>query len=251
MASLHRIQSQRAKRALARMLEFQKDKAQHFRETGHDHSGALLRRSLEVRNKLEEFQQIKTDARVLEVGSGAHGLIFFFGAQLGIGVDPLAHHYVSLFPDWQRRVSTVSAYGEALPFPDNSFDTVLSDDVVDYAEDPEAIVAEVARVLAPAGMFYFTVNICHPVWNVLSMLHRVEDFHTTHISLGRARRFFNDLPLRIVSESHDIAANRTAIRKRPERRLSAWVKSIFYYKARLVIIAVDNRQDPSRGPSNT
>ena len=39
-------------------------------------SGALMRRSLEVRNKLEEFQHIKTDARVLEVGSGAHGLIF-------------------------------------------------------------------------------------------------------------------------------------------------------------------------------
>jgi SAM-dependent methyltransferase len=227
------------------MLEFQKEKAQHFLETGHDHSGALRRRSLEVRSKLEEFQHIKTDARVLEVGSGAHGLIFFFGAQLGIGVDPLAHHYVSLFPDWQRRVPTVSAYGEALPFPDNSFEVVLSDDVVDYAEDPEAILAEIARVLAPSGMFYFTVNICHPVWNVLSRLRSVEDFHTTHISLGRARRFFKDLSLRVVWESHDIAANRIAIRKRQERRLSAWVKSIFYYKARLVIIAMNVRQDPS------
>jgi ubiquinone/menaquinone biosynthesis C-methylase UbiE len=220
------------------MLEFQKEKAQHFLETGHDHSGALMRRSLEVRNKLEEFQHIKTDARVLEVGSGAHGLIFFFGAQLGIGIDPLAHHYVSLFPDWQRRVPTVSAYGEALPFPDNSFDTVLSDDVVDYAEDPEAILTEIARVLAPSGIVYFTVNICHPVWNVLSKLRRAEDFHTTHISLERARRFFNDLRLRIVWESHNIASSRAAIRKRQERRFSAWVKSIFYYKARLVIIAI-------------
>jgi len=235
MASLHRTRSQRAKRALELMLEFQQDKAQHFRETGHDYSGALLRRSLEVRKKLEEFQQ--TGARVLEVGSGAHGLIFFFDAQLGIGVDPLAHHYVSLFPDWQRRVSTVTAYGEALPFPDNSFDTVLSDDVVDYAEDPEAIVAEVARVLAPSGLFYFTVNICHPVWNILSKLRPVEDFHTTHISLERARRFFKDSSLQIVSQRHDIDANRAAIRKRPERRFSAWVKSLFYYKARLEIIA--------------
>ena len=238
MASLHRTQSQRAKRALERMLEFQKEKAQHFLETGHDHSGALLRRSLEVRSKLEELQHIKTNARV-------HGLIFFFGSQHGIGVDPLAHHYVSLFPDWQRRVPTVSAYGEALPFPDNSFEVVLSDDVVDYAEDPEAILAEIARVLAPSGMFYFRVNICHPVWNVLSRLRPVEDFHTTHISLGRARRFFKALSLRIVWESHDIAANRTAIRKRQERRFSAWVKSVFYYKARLVIIAMNTRQDPS------
>jgi SAM-dependent methyltransferase len=219
------------------MLEFQTSKAQHFRETGHDHSGTLLRRSLEVRSKLEEFQRIETDARVLEVGSGAHGLIFFFGA-LGVGVDPLAHHYVSLFPDWQRRVPTVSACGEALPFPDRSFAVVLSDDVVDYAENPALIVAEIARVLAPSGMLYFTVNICHPVWNMLGRLRQVEDFHTTHISLGRARRFFKDLPLRIVWQTHDIQQTRVAIRKRPERRFSAWVKSIFYYKARLVIIAI-------------
>ena len=105
----------------------------------------------------------------------------------------------------------------------------------------KAILTEIGRVLAPSGMLYFTVNICHPVWNVLSMLRPVEDFHTTHISLGRARRFLKDLPLRIVWESHDIAANRAAIRKRPERRFSAWVKSIFYYKARLVIIA---RREP-------
>lgn len=220
------------------MLEFQKNKAQHFHETGHDHSGALLRRSLEVRSKLEEFQQIKTDARVLEVGSGAHGLIFFFGAFVGIGVDPLAHRYVSLFPDWQRRVSTVSAYGEALPFPDSSFAVVLSDDVVDYAENPAAIIAEIARVLTPSGMLYFTVNICHPVWNVFSRLRQVEDFHTTHISLGRARRFFKDLPLRIVWQSHNIAESRANIRNRPERRYTAWVKSLFYYKARLIIIAI-------------
>jgi SAM-dependent methyltransferase len=204
MASLHRTQFQRAQRALQRMLEFQKNKAQHFLETGHDHSGALLHRSQEVRSQLEEFREIKPEARVLEVGSGAHGLIFFFGAQRGVGVDPLAHHYVSLFPDWQRRVSTVSAYGEALPFPANSFDVVLSDDVVDYAEDPEAIVAEIARVLAPSGILYFTVNICHPVWSLLSKLREVEDF-TTHISLRRARRFFKKVSLRI-RQGHDISA---------------------------------------------
>ena len=251
MISLQRTQSQRAKRALERMLEYQKEKAQHFFVSGHDHSGALMHRSLEVRRKLEVFGEIKPDARVLEVGSGAHGLIFFFGARLGIGVDPLAHHYVSLFPQWQRCTSTVSAYGEALPFPDNSFDVVLSDDVVDYADDPEAIVTEIARVLASSGMFYFTVNICHPVWNVLGKLRRVEDFHTTHISLGRAQRFFKGLPLRIVWQDNNIPATRAEIRRRLERRFSAWAKSLFYYKARLVIIAVNNRQDPSRGPSNT
>jgi ubiquinone/menaquinone biosynthesis C-methylase UbiE len=132
----------------------------------------------------------------------------------------------------------VSAYGEALPFPDNSFDVVLSDDVVDYAEDPAAIIAEMARVMAPSGTLYFSVNICHPVWNGWSTLREVADFHTTHISLQRARRFFKHLPLRIVWETHNIPGTRAAIRKREEHRLRAWVKSIFYYKARFAAIAI-------------
>ena len=231
-------QRQRSQRALELMLEFQRNKARNFLETEYDPSRNMLLRSQEVRSLLEKVHHIRTDARVLEVGSGAHGLIFFFGAQRGIGVDPLAHHYVTLFPAWQHRVATVTAYGEALPFPDNAFDVVLSDDVVDYAENPAAIIAEISRVLAPSGTLYFSVNICHPVWNGWSMLREVADFHTTHISLQRARRFFKHLPLRIVWEEHNIAETRAAIRKRPERRLRAWAKSVFYYKARFAAIAI-------------
>ena len=233
-----RRHKQRTQRALNLMLEFQRNKAHNLIETGYDPSESLLARSHKVRSLLERFHHVRADARILEVGSGAHGLIFFFGAQRGIGVDPLAHHYVTLFPAWQRRVPTVSAYGEALPFPDNSFDVVLSDDVVDYAEDPAAIIAEMSRVLAPSGTLYFSVNISHPVWNGWSTIREVADFHTTHISLQRARRFFKRLPLHIVWETHDIPGTRAAIRKRQEHRLRAWVKSLFYYKARFAAIAI-------------
>jgi SAM-dependent methyltransferase len=228
----------RARRALELMLEFQKTKAQNFLKTGYDPSRDLLTKSQQVRSMLEKFQPIGPEARVLEVGSGAHGLVFFFGAACSIGVDPLAHHYRGLFPAWQHRTPTVSACGEALPFPDSSFDVVLSDDVVDYARDPAAILAEIARVLVPAGIFYLTVNICHPVWNILSLCPEVVDFHTTNISLQRARRFFKYLPLRIVWERHNIPEARTAIGKRQQRRFRDSLKSVFYYKARFATIAI-------------
>jgi len=234
---------QRAQRALELMLEFQKNKAHNFLDTGYDPTRDLRIKSHRVRSMIEKFKRVKPDARVLEVGSGAHGLVFFFGTQSAIGIDPLAHHYVTLFPVWQRRVATVSARGEALPFPDNSFDIVLSDDVVDYAEDPAAIMAEIARVLVPSGILYFTVNICHPVWNALSMLPVIVDFHTTNISLQRARRFFKHLPLRMVWETHDIPEARSAIRKRQEVRFRHWVKSVFYYKARFTSIAIREATD--------
>jgi SAM-dependent methyltransferase len=41
-----------------------------------------------------------------------------------------------------------------LPFPDASFDSVLSCGVLEHVPDPEGSVAEIARVLRPEGCFY-------------------------------------------------------------------------------------------------
>ena len=93
----------------------------------------MMLASSQVRDKLNSFKPIGPEARVAEIGSGAHGLIFYFNAKLGVGVDPLASDYVSLFPKWQRRVPTVTAFGEFLPFPDQTFGVVLCDNVIDHA----------------------------------------------------------------------------------------------------------------------
>ena len=91
----------RAQRALQRQLEYQQHKSQKLR--GHEPQliSGMTQASAEVRAKLQQARPLADDARVLEVGSGAHGLIFYFGSPHAIGVDPLAHHYASLFPGWQ------------------------------------------------------------------------------------------------------------------------------------------------------
>src|SRR5215510_9386799 len=98
-----------AVRALERQLEYQQRKSEHLRGHEDDVMLAMQKSSLRVRSLLESFQPITPEAKVIEVGSGAHGLIFYFGASNGVGVDPLAVSYASLFPRWQRRVHTVAA----------------------------------------------------------------------------------------------------------------------------------------------
>lgn len=49
--------------------------------------------------------------------------------------------------------------GEALPYPDASFDTVVCVDVLEHVADLPKVLAEVARVLKPGGLFLFdTIN---------------------------------------------------------------------------------------------
>jgi len=192
-----------AQRALERQLAYQQRKAEHVRGREEEIVAAMKRASRRVRDLLETFQPIKPDARVVEVGSGAHGLIFYFGLQHGVGVDPLAVSYGSLFPGWQGRARTVAAVGEALPFADQSFDVVLCDNVVDHAESPEKIAGELARILIPGGLLYFTVNIHHPVyalvaasvhsgWRAAGVPFEIGPFadHTTHLTPQVAARLF-------------------------------------------------------------
>ena len=124
----------RGRRALERQLEYQEAKAAGF----HGRSNVLktenFLRSQALRNRLSGFSPIEKNARVIEIGSGPHGLIFGFEAGLGVGIDPLAVEYKRLFPDIQRYALTVAAIGEELPFADGSFDVVLSDNVIDHAD---------------------------------------------------------------------------------------------------------------------
>ena len=234
---------QQANRALTRQLDYQKQKAAAI----HGHEPKLIAQmmaaSVAVREKLARFRPIPNDARVLEVGSGAHGLIFFFEANVGVGIDPLAVHYATLFPAWQRQAPVVAATGETLPFGDASFDVVLCDNVVDHAESPEQIVAEITRVLAPSGLLYFTVNVHHPIyalvsslhatWNALGFRYEIRPFadHTVHLTPATARRLFRDLPVYMLQEGR-VRAQRAA-----SKGVEGILKRIFFKNSLYEVIA--------------
>jgi SAM-dependent methyltransferase len=238
-----------ARRALERQLAYQERKAAHVSGREEEIILAMKTSSRRVRELLEKFQPIKPDAFVVEVGSGAHGLIFYFGSKRGCGVDPLAVSYRRLFPRWQSCAPTVAAVGESLPFPDQSFNVVLCDNVVDHAESPVKIVGELARVLIPGGLLYFTVNIHHPVyalaagvhssWRAVGLPYEVGPFadHTTHLTLEAAERLFENLPLQILSAKSNIVEARARARRLAPRHVGDRLKRIFFKNALYEVIA--------------
>lgn len=238
-----------AQRALERQLAYQQHKAQQLRGHEDEVIAAMTKSSRRVRDLLEHFQPIPNGARVIEVGSGAHGLIFCFDGDHRVGVDPLAVNYRGLFPGWQRRAQTVAAVGEALPFRDQSFDVVICDNVVDHAESPAQIVRELVRILAAGGLLYFTVNFHHSLYSVAAGMHsswraiglpyEIGPFadHTTHLTLTSATELFRGLPVEILSEKSNIDEARARARKRPARHLGDRLKRVFFKNALYEVVA--------------
>src|SRR5687767_6085066 len=70
----------RARRALERQLEYQQAKSRTIAGREREYIHSMRQRSAAVRSALELIRPVKPEAWILEVGSGAHGLIFFFGS---------------------------------------------------------------------------------------------------------------------------------------------------------------------------
>jgi SAM-dependent methyltransferase len=63
----------------------------------------------------------------------------------------------------------------ALPFEANSYDIVLSTQVLEHVQDPEKVCAEMARVLKPGGHLFLTTPQSSPIhnepWNYFNFTH--------------------------------------------------------------------------------
>jgi len=251
MGWLDQKQKERGRRALERQLAYQEKKAAAFGESD-DMRRSIFLRSQAVRKKLEAVKPIAETDKIIEVGSGAHGLIFGFANNFGIGVDPLAVDYKRLFPKWQQTAETAAAIGEELPFADDTFDIVLSDNVIDHAEQPLRIVDELVRVLKPGGLLYFTVNVHHPMydlvsrahglWNAVGLKFELSPFadHTVHFSERQISEVFAGLAIKTISQTSTIAETKAAQRKAPARNADAMLKKVFFKNALFEIVAVKN-----------
>jgi 2-polyprenyl-6-hydroxyphenyl methylase/3-demethylubiquinone-9 3-methyltransferase len=117
-------------------------------------------------------------ARVLDIGCGAgflsNALALHGHAVTGIDASERSL-VVATRHDATRTVQYTVGDALYLPFPDASFDVACAMDFLEHVEEPHAVVAEAARVLAPGGLFFFhTFN--RNLWAWLVVIKGVEWF---------------------------------------------------------------------------
>lgn len=108
---------------------------------------------------VEEMFQGK---RVLDMGCGAAGKSLYYAAQGArhvTGVEIVAHYQAEAEAlaselGLSDRFTFVCASALDLPFSEGSFDTIIMNDFMEHISDPQAVLTESLRLLAPGGRIY-------------------------------------------------------------------------------------------------
>ncbi|MCX2780030.1 class I SAM-dependent methyltransferase [Microbulbifer thermotolerans] len=79
------------------------------------------------------------------------------------------------------------ADGQQLPFADNTFDVVICSEVLEHIEDYRGLLAEIDRVLKPAGVFSASVPAFFPEWICWRLSDEYHQVEGGHIRIFRER----------------------------------------------------------------
>jgi SAM-dependent methyltransferase len=162
----------------------------------------------------------RVKGRVLEDGCGV-GMYAERLGQYGGQVIGLEYDFERALEAHGRAALIVNAAGEGLPFPDESFDLILSHEVLEHVADDRRAAEEMSRLLRPGGrVVVFVPNRGYPFethgvyWRgryhfgnipLVNYLPRTwRDKLAPHVRVysgGDLERLFAGLPLRVVEKT--------------------------------------------------
>ncbi|BAJ62081.1 MULTISPECIES: class I SAM-dependent methyltransferase [Anaerolinea] len=190
-------------------------------------------------------QERRLKMMLAAAGERIHGRVLVDGCGVGMYLArfvPLAQQAVGLDIEHERTVEAhqsapqvVCGAGEALPFPENHFDFLLSHEVLEHVQDDARAIREMVRVLKPGGRIaLFCPNRGYPFethgiyWRgryrfgniplVNYLPRRWRDRLAPHVRVytaGDLQRLFAGLPVRVVQRTIVFGAYDNIIARRP------------------------------------
>lgn len=129
--------------------------AETFRTSADAYDRFVGRYGHALATALIGFARVEPGMRAIDVGCGPGALSRALADRLGVANVSAADPSAPFVQACQARVPGIDAHkapAEALPFADDTFDVALSQLVVNFMDDSESGVREMARVTRPGGI---------------------------------------------------------------------------------------------------
>lgn len=185
----------------------------------------------ELIEKTKEVITIQPTTAILEIGSGAGGILTFLDSNDRHAIDPLESFYGSVPTFHQQRdpgVHYKTAQAEDLPYEENRFDLVICDNVLDHCENVQQVFAEIRRVMRPKSVLYLRVNL-YTTWGKFVRLIveklKIDPGHPYTFTRHSIQDYFDNQNLHVIRHEEFGFFN-------------AWVKEIKSFKPKEMIKAL-------------
>lgn len=141
----------------------------------HFYRGGIFHPTNNYSKMLERYKDIN-GRKIVNVGSGGYNPVP--GA---INVDP-----------YRGGPGTVRAFGENLPFPDESIDAVFNGGLLEHVREPQKIIDEAWRVLKAGGELYIELPLLTPYhaapedyqrWTISGVRHLCRNFQELAVGI--------------------------------------------------------------------
>jgi len=125
-------------------MNFYKANPGFFAQTGRHPKAQKILKILEEQGKKRDLS-----FRLLDIGTGNGDIAFYLSQYFDVTsvdiIDQRSQH---------ENFSFFQIKNEYLPFPDNSFDIILSNHVIEHLQNQDLHLSEMARTLKPDGLIY-------------------------------------------------------------------------------------------------
>jgi len=113
-----------------------------------------------IKSRLKPFLEINDSTKILQVGCGPIDVINYWRPGVKYAIDPLTEFYRSrgLLKEG-KDIRYFNCTVEDLPLPDNYFDIIIMNNVLDHVYSPWRTISQVRDKLSEKGVLYTRTNV--------------------------------------------------------------------------------------------